>query len=165
MSSGLTLLRTDEAPEERARWSYVLLSEELRNVVKEPKRDVPKILSRYEIQRGDLEHRRSSRATTRSSRKIATDGFLPPMTSRHAPWLRWAVATSRWRLAIRFANAKNALSQHTRFSPRTGCSQGLGFGDDREGARNMYHAVRAQGVTEKDGEIIPGAFVYAGFSH
>jgi serine/threonine-protein kinase HipA len=34
MISGLTLLRADEAPEERERWSYVLLSEELRRVVK-----------------------------------------------------------------------------------------------------------------------------------
>src|ERR1700686_3824580 len=39
MVSGRTLLRADEAPEMRTRWSYVILVEELRRVVAEPKKD------------------------------------------------------------------------------------------------------------------------------
>jgi len=46
MISGLTLLRADEAPEARDRWSYVLMSEELRRVVKEPKKDAPELFRR-----------------------------------------------------------------------------------------------------------------------
>ena len=39
MISGLTVLRAEEAPEARNRWSYVSLAEELRRVVAEPKKD------------------------------------------------------------------------------------------------------------------------------
>ena len=46
MISGLTLLRAEEAAEMRNRWSYVLMSEELRRVVKEPKRDAPELFRR-----------------------------------------------------------------------------------------------------------------------
>src|ERR1039457_1880192 len=39
MISGLTVLRTDDAVSNRDRWSYILLAEEIRRVVHEPKRD------------------------------------------------------------------------------------------------------------------------------
>ena len=45
MISGLTLLRAEEAAEMRDRWSYVLLAEELRRVVEEPKRDAPELFT------------------------------------------------------------------------------------------------------------------------
>ena len=46
MVSGLTILRADEAAEMRARWSYVLLVEELRRIVAEPKKDARELFRR-----------------------------------------------------------------------------------------------------------------------
>ena len=46
MVSGLTLLRADEALEMRTRWSYVILVEELRRVVAEPKKDARELFRR-----------------------------------------------------------------------------------------------------------------------
>jgi len=39
MISGLTLLRAEEAPQAKDRWSYILMAEELRRVVAEAKKD------------------------------------------------------------------------------------------------------------------------------
>lgn len=44
MVSGLTVLRADEAP--RRNWSYVILVEELRRIVAEPKRDAAELFRR-----------------------------------------------------------------------------------------------------------------------
>src|SRR5258708_29994979 len=46
MLSGLTLLRADEAANARERWSYVLMAEELRRVVAEPKKDASELFRR-----------------------------------------------------------------------------------------------------------------------
>ena len=63
MISGLTILRSDEAPEVRQNWSYVLLVEVLRRIVEAPTSTI-------------------IRATTRSSRKRRT-GSSRRLTTSH----------------------------------------------------------------------------------
>jgi serine/threonine-protein kinase HipA len=64
----------------------------------------------------------------------------------------------------RFANAKNLLSQHTRFLLDEVEAKAV-VSDMTEKVRaTWYDVVRAQGVTEKDAETIRSAFVYEGFS-
>ncbi len=46
MVSGLTILRADEAPEARQNWSYVILVEELRRIVEDPKKDAKELFRR-----------------------------------------------------------------------------------------------------------------------
>ena len=46
MVSGLTILRADEAPEARQNWSYVILVEELRRIVDDPKKDAKELFRR-----------------------------------------------------------------------------------------------------------------------
>jgi len=46
MISGLTVLRADEALSTRPRWSYVILVEELRRIVAEPKKDASELFRR-----------------------------------------------------------------------------------------------------------------------
>jgi serine/threonine-protein kinase HipA len=46
MISGLTVLRADESPAARTRWSYVILVEELRRIVAEPKKDAHELFRR-----------------------------------------------------------------------------------------------------------------------
>ena len=60
MISGLTLLSADEAVGARDRWSYVLMSEELRRVVRDSQTRRSGTISTHGIQCVDLEYRRSS---------------------------------------------------------------------------------------------------------
>jgi hypothetical protein len=46
MISGLTPPCAEEAPESRDRWAYVLMTEELRRVVAEVKKDAPELFRR-----------------------------------------------------------------------------------------------------------------------
>jgi len=46
MISGLTVLRADEDPNLRTRWSYVILAEELRRIVAEPQKDARELFRR-----------------------------------------------------------------------------------------------------------------------
>ncbi|MEX0619808.1 MAG: HipA domain-containing protein [Pseudohongiellaceae bacterium] len=43
MVSGLTLLRTEDTPQHRDRWSYVVMAEELRRLSADPKRDAAEL--------------------------------------------------------------------------------------------------------------------------
>ena len=64
----------------------------------------------------------------------------------------------------RYANAKNILSQHARFL-LDGDEAAKIVGDMKEQVAATWNAtVRAGGVSEKDAELIRGAFVYEGFS-
>jgi serine/threonine-protein kinase HipA len=46
MVSALTLLRAEDAPQSRDKWSYVVLAEELRRVSAEPKKDAAELFRR-----------------------------------------------------------------------------------------------------------------------
>jgi serine/threonine-protein kinase HipA len=63
----------------------------------------------------------------------------------------------------RFANAKNLLSQHTRFLLEEEEAKKI-VSDMTDKVRSTwFDVVRAQGVSEKDAETIKSAFVYEGF--
>jgi serine/threonine-protein kinase HipA len=46
MVSALTLLKADDSPQSRDKWSYLLLAEELRRVSAEPKKDAAEMFQR-----------------------------------------------------------------------------------------------------------------------
>ena len=64
----------------------------------------------------------------------------------------------------RYANAKNLLSQHTRFLLEEEEAKAIVSGMTDKVRTTWYDVARAQGVTEKDAETIRSAFVYKGFS-
>jgi serine/threonine-protein kinase HipA len=64
----------------------------------------------------------------------------------------------------RYANAKNILSQSTRFLLDRGEAEKIVNDMKAQVEATWYGATRASGVSEKDAEIIRGAFVYPGFS-
>ncbi len=166
MISGLTVLRTDDAPEARDRWSYVLLAEELRRVVAEPKKDAPELFRRMcfnaLISNIDDHPRNHALIAKEKDWKLSPAFDLTPSP---------VIAQDRRDLAMtagdmgRFANAKNILSQSARFlleedqakaivSDMTKCVRGT-----------WYDVVRRCGVTEQDAKTIRRAFVYEGFSY
>ena len=165
MISGLTLLRAEEAAEMRDRWSYVLLAEELRRVVEEPKRDAPELFRRmvFNALISNIDDHPRNHAVIAKDRnwKLSPGYDLTPSP---------VIAQDRRDLAMdagdqgRFANAKNLLSQRARFLLDEQEARAI-VSDMSERVRaTWYDVVRAQGVSEKDAETIRGAFLYEGFS-
>jgi serine/threonine-protein kinase HipA len=165
MISGLTLLRAEEAAEMRDRWSYVLLAEELRRVVEEPKRDAPELFRRmvFNALISNIDDHPRNHAVIAKDRdwKLSPAYDLTPSP---------VIAQDRRDLAMdagdngRFANARNLLSQRARFLLDEQ-EAGTIVSDMTEQVRaTWYDVVRAHGVSEKDAETIRGAFLYEGFS-
>jgi serine/threonine-protein kinase HipA len=164
MISGLTLLRADEAAEARDRWSYVLMSEELRRVVREPKKDAPELFRRMAfnalISNVDDHPRNHALLAKESEWQLSPAYDLTPSPQ---------ISQDRRDLAMeigdqgRFANAKNLLSQHARFLLEAGEAKVIVSEMTEQVRASWYDIVRGQGVTEKDAETIKGAFVYEGF--
>jgi serine/threonine-protein kinase HipA len=165
MVSGLTLLRADEAAEMRTRWSYVLLVEELRRVVAEPRKDAGELFRRmcFNALVSNIDDHPRNHALIAKDKdwKLSPAYDLTP-----AP----VIAQEHRDLAMecgdmgRYANARNILSQHARFLLKEDEATRI-VGDMKEQvASRWYDTVPACGVSESDAEIIRGAFVYEGFS-
>jgi serine/threonine-protein kinase HipA len=165
MISGLTLLRAEEVPEARDRWSYVLMAEELRRVAAEAKKDTPELFRRMVfnalISNIDDHPRNHAVIAKGHEWKLSPAYDLTPSP---------VIAQDHRDLAMtigdqgRFANAKNLLSQHTRFLLDEAEAKVMVSAMTEKVRATWYDIVRAQGVTEKDAETIRGAFVYEGFS-
>jgi len=165
MVSGLTLLGADESLEMRTRWSYVVLVEELRRVVAEPKKDARELFRRmcFNALVSNIDDHPRNHAVIAKDKdwKLSPAYDLTP-----AP----VIALERRDLAMecgdmgRYANTKNILSQRARFLLDENEAAKI-VGDMKEQiAATWYDTARANGVSEGDAEIIRGAFVYEGFS-
>ena len=163
--SGLTLLRADEAPEARDRWSYVLMAEELRRVVAEPTKDARELFRRmcFNALISNIDDHPRNHALLAKDRdwKLSPAYDLTPSP---------AIAQDRRDLAMscgdmgRFANAKNILSQRARFLLDENEAKSIVSEMTDQVRATWYDVVRAGGVSEKDAETIRRAFVYEGFS-
>jgi serine/threonine-protein kinase HipA len=165
MISGLTLLRADEAVGARDRWSYVLMAEELRRVVAEPKKDAAELFRRmvFNALISNIDDHPRNHALIARERDWQ---LSPAYDLTPSP----VIAQDRRDLAMtvgdmgRLANAKNLLSQHARFLIDADEARAI-ISEMTERVRaTWYDVVRAQAVSEKDAELIRGAFVYEGFS-
>jgi serine/threonine-protein kinase HipA len=162
MISGLTLLRAEETV--RDRWSYVLLSEELRRVVEEPKKDAAELFRRmvFNALISNIDDHPRNHALLAKERewKLSPAYDLTPSP---------VIAQDRRDLAMeagdqgRFANARNLLSQHTRFLLELDEARSIVSNMTKQVKATWYDLVRAQGVSQKDAEAIRGAFIYEGF--
>jgi serine/threonine-protein kinase HipA len=164
MISGLTLLRAEESPLARERWSYVFMAEELRRIVSEPKKDAAELFRRIcfnaLISNTDDHPRNHALIAWDRDWKLSPAYDLTPSP---------AISLERRDLAMdcgtlgRFANAKNLLTQCSRFlldENQARCIVSTMMDVVRA---TWYSVVRAQGVSEKDAEKIRSAFVYDGF--
>jgi len=164
MISGLTVLRADESAGARERWSYVILVEELRRVVSEPKKDAYELFRRmcFNALISNLDdHPRNHALIARNddwALSPAYDLTPSPVISQERRALAMEVGGQG-----RLANAKNIVSQHTRFLLEKDEAEKIVANMHDEVGR-WYDTVRAAGVSENDAETIRGAFVYPGFS-
>lgn len=165
MASALTILRADETATMRARWSYLVLVEELRRIVAEPKKDAAELFRRVcfnaLISNIDDHPRNQAVLAKDSDWKLSPAYDLSPSP---------VIAQERRDLAMdcgdmgRYANAKNILSQHARFLLERSQAEKVLHDMRDQVASTWYNTARACGVTERDAEAIRGAFVYPGFS-
>lgn len=166
MLSALTLLRTGDSYQDRERWSYALLAEELRRVSREPKEDASELFRRMTfnalISNTD-DHPRNHAVIA------PNQGFGLSPAYDLIPHPQVGVEHRDLALTIgdygRYANAENLISQSPRFLlEREDAARVI---DEMEACvRGRWYAVaRREGVTEQDCEKISCAFVYEGFRY
>lgn len=165
MVSALTVLRTDDAPEMRQSWSYVILVEELRRIVEDARRDAHELFRRvcFNALISNLDDHPRNHAVIAKEKgwKLSPAYDLTPSVP---------ISLERRDLAMecgdmgRYANAKNILSQHARFLLDRGEAEKIVNHMKEQVGATWYETVRASGVSEKDADTIRGAYIYPGFS-
>jgi serine/threonine-protein kinase HipA len=165
MMSGLTALRADDAPASRDRWSYILLAEELRRIVSEPKADARELFRRMcfnaLISNTDDHPRNHAFIAFDRNWRLSPAYDLIPLP---------AVSQDRRDLAMecgrqgRFANATNILSESPRFLLEREEAEKIVYGMQEQVEKTWYSTSLQCGVSAKDAETIRGAFAYPGFS-
>jgi serine/threonine-protein kinase HipA len=164
MISGLTVLRAEEDSTIRSRWSYVILAEELRRIVAEPRKDARELFRRmcFNALISNLDDHPRNHAFVawdqNWSLSPAYDLTPSPVVSQDHRDLAMECGDQG-----RFANARNILSQHSRFLLERDEAKKI-VADMREQVGRWYDIVRSSGVSENDAETIRGAFLYPGFS-
>jgi serine/threonine-protein kinase HipA len=164
MLSALTLLRTGDTHQDRERWNYVLLAEELRRVCAKPLEDAAELFRRMcfnaLISNTDDHPRNHAFIASDANWKLSPAYDLTPNP---------LVSIERRDLAMacgdygRYAHVKNLLSQSARFLLTS--AQAAIIVENMEAVikKRWYAVARSVGVSEADCHKIAGAFVYAGF--
>lgn len=164
MLSALTLLRAEDSHQDRDRWSYLALAEELRRISTQPRVDAPELFRRmvFNALISNLDDHPRNHAV------IAMDqdwGLSPAYDLTPTP----AVSLERRDLAMicgdrgRYANAENLLSQCERFLLSRDGAIHIIDQMETEVKRRWYEVARREGVSEQDCQRISGAFAYEGF--
>ena len=164
MLSALTLLRANDSHQDRDKWSYVLLAEELRRISSQPKQDAPELFRRmcFNALISNTDDHPRNHAVIASD----IDWVLSPAYDL-TPSM--PVSIERRDLALvcgdmgRYAHADNLLSQHTRFLLNRAEAESMIDDMERTVRNRWYDIARAEGVTDQDCDRISSAFAYPGF--
>ncbi len=164
MVSGMTLLRTDDGPLSRGRWSYVLLVEELRRACAEPKKNAHELFKRmvFNALISNLDDHPRNHAVIAKEKEWQLSPAYDLVPSN-------PVSEDRRDLAMtcgdvgRWANAENLLSQAARFLLKREEAQTIISAMTEIVSGHWYNTMRGVGVSQQDTEQLKGAFVYPGF--
>lgn len=164
MLSALTLLRAEDTHTDRAKWSYVLLAEELRRISQRPKDDAPELFKRMcfnaLISNSDDHPRNHAVIAMDNDWRLSPAYDLTP-----AP----QISMERRDLALacgdlgRLAHADNLRSQSARFLVGSDEAKTVIDALEQTVRDRWYEIARREGVSEKDCETIRRAFAYEGF--
>ncbi len=164
MVSGLTALGAEDSHGDRAKWSYLLLADELRRRSARPAQDLEELFRRMVfnalISNTD-DHPRNHALiapTDKWELSPAYDLTPNPLTSVEKRDLAMTCGTYN-----RYANRANLLSQHGQF--KLSLEHAAAIVDQlQQVVAARWHAVlRQQGTTPADCDKLAGAFNYAGF--
>jgi len=164
MLSALTLLRAEDSYQDRDRWSYVSLAEELRRISAQPRVDAPELFRRMAfnalISNLDDHPRNHAVIAMDQEWRLSPAYDLTPTTP---------VSLERRDLAMicgdrgRYANAENLLSQCERFLLSREEATRILTQIEATVKQRWYELARREGVTEEDCKRIASAFAYEGF--
>ena len=164
MISALTLLRAEDSPSARDKWSYVLLVEELRRVCANPKEDATELFRRMcfnaLISNTDDHPRNHAIIAKDKNWKLSPAYDLIPSSSISLDRRDLAMACGD---AGRYANASNLLSQSARFLLKDNEAEKIIDRMEEQVRDTWFATARSAGVSERDCKQIAGAFVYPGF--
>jgi len=164
MLSALTLLRAEDSAEERDKWSYVLLAEELRRLCAQPKADAAELFRRMcfnALISNTDDHPRNHAVIA-----MSTDWSLSPAYDLTP---NPQISDERRDLALecgdqgRYANDDNLLSQSARFLLKPDEATQIIDTMEQTVRDCWYEIARREGVSEKDCEKIARSFAYPGF--
>ncbi|MBX7116164.1 MAG: HipA domain-containing protein [Myxococcaceae bacterium] len=164
MVSALTLLRADETPSLRGRWSYLEFVEALRRASGSAQRDAHELFRRacFNALISNTDDHPRNHALVAMGREW---GISPAYDLTPTPH----VSAERRDLAMvagdagRWANAQNLLSQAPRFLLTNEQATALINDVETKVRERWYTVARRVGVTERDCHTIAGAFSYPGF--
>jgi len=164
MVSALSILRADDTFENRAKWSYILLADEIRRFSQNPKKDLKELFLRicFNALISNLDdHPRNHAFISEKKNWVLSPAYdLTPSP---------VLAKDRRDLAMicgnygRFANAKNILTQHGRFLLTQEEAITLVTDMTQKIERIWHEITHRSGVHLSDIELIRPAFVYPGF--
>ena len=164
MLSALTLLRAEDTHADRAKWSYVLLAEELRRISAKPKDDALELFKRMcfnaLISNGDDHPRNHAVITMENDWRLSPAYDLTPSPQ---------ISIERRDLALacgdmgRYAHAGNLRTQSARFLVNTDEATAIIDTMEQIVKDRWYEIARREGVSDKDCETIRSAFAYEGF--
>lgn len=164
MLSALTLLRAEDAHQDRNKWSYVLLAEELRRISDDPTTDAAELFKRMcfnaLITNNDDHPRNHAVIALEDEWRLSPAYDLVPAMP---------ISVERRDLAMqcgdmgRYAHAENLLSQSARFLLKPDDARALVDNLEETVRTRWYEIARREGVSDKDCETIRPAFAYDGF--
>lgn len=164
MASGLTVLGAEDSHTDRAKWSYLLLADELRRRSTRPTQDLEELFRRMAVNAlisNTDDHPRNHALiapTAQWELSPAYDLTPNPLTSLEKRDLSMTCGTFN-----RYANRINLLSQHAQFKlPREQANAIIDQVQQVVAAR--WEAVlRQQGAMQADCDAVAAAFNYPGF--
>ena len=164
MLSALTLLRAEDTHTDRAKWSYVLLAEELRRISARPKEDGLELFKRMcfnaLISNSDDHPRNHAVIAMESDWRLSPAYDLVPSPQ---------ISIERRDLALacgdlgRYAHADNLRSQSARFLVDADDAKRTIDATEQTVRDRWYEIARREGVSGRDCETIRGAFAFEGF--
>jgi serine/threonine-protein kinase HipA len=170
MVSGLTLIDADDSPDtadQRRKWSYLLLADEIRRAASgNQAKDLPELFRRVcfnALISNTDDHPRNHAVVA----KDTTWSLSPAYDLTPNPM----IALERRDLAMtfgdwgRYANRTNLLSQCERFLVSKEEAARIVDGMIETINSSWYATARQSGISERDCELIRGAFVYEGFGY
>ena len=164
MLSALTLLRSEDSYQDRDKWSYPLLVEELRRISSQQRPDAQELFRRMcfnaLISNTDDHPRNHSVIAPKKHWRLSPAYDLVPSVPASIEQRDLALICGD---AGRYAHARNLLSQSARFMLEPQDAQTIIQTMEQIIADRWYGICRAEGVTGKDCDRISGAFVYPGF--
>jgi serine/threonine-protein kinase HipA len=164
MASGLTLLGADDSHTDRAKWSYLLLADELRRRSARPAQDLEELFRRMAfnalISNTDDHPRNHALIAPTAQWELspAYDLTPNPLTSLEKRDLAMTCGTFN-----RYANRTNLLSQHAQFKLSREKAGAIIDQVQQVVAGRWEASLRQQGTTQADCDAVAAAFNYPGF--